>query len=344
MNPIPQNIRIAAAQCPGKIILSGEHAVVYGCPSLVMATSRYAHAELVSLQSDHVAIFFNGETVGLSHTNELPKFREEINLRYASYKEGKSSIREVVPTPADLLYFTVANFFHELKRPLDQGLEIALNLDIPMGRGMGSSAAVILALLEVLNSGYGEPFSQSELYELALTSENLQHGKSSGVDPYTCQHGGVLKFIQGHASPLPNPPGKLYLVNTGAPEATTGECVDAVRAGFADGGLWPQFTATSEYIEQAMLNNDLPNFRVGIRKNHQLLCALGVVPEPVENFIGTIMHRGGAAKVCGAGSIRGAEAGMVLVELETENPTRYVEEFGYSLEPLIIDQEGVRLV
>jgi mevalonate kinase len=80
-----------------------------------------------------------------------------------------------------------------------------------------------------------------------------------------------------------------------------------------------------------------------IRENHRLLCRIGVVPQKVQQFVSEVEAAGGAAKVCGAGSVRGDSGGAVLV-LADFMPAALAEKYGYNVSPLRGDPLGTRIV
>lgn len=143
----------------------------------------------------------------------------------------------------------------------------------------------------------------------------MQHGHSSGVDVYLVLHGGCIRFQKSapkQSRPVPSRP--FLLVNTGAPASTTGECVAAVAPILKnDSVLLNEFANVTDRFDRALEQNHHQNLIKAIRDNHQLLVKIGVVPKQVQEFIGSVEKSGGAAKICGAGSVYGSSAGTVLV-------------------------------
>jgi hypothetical protein len=66
-------------------------------------------------------------------------------------------------------------------------------------------------------------------------------------------------------------------------------------------------------MEDALLKEDAVLLWNSVRENHRLLCEIGVVPTRVKKMIEAIEALGGAAKICGAGSVTGENAGVVWV-------------------------------
>ena len=77
---------------------------------------------------------------------------------------------------------------------------------------------------------------------------------------------------------------------------------------------------------------------------HLLLSRLKVVPEKIQKFIKLIENAGGAAKICGAGSIYGDNAGIIMLFGDLELLAPIVAAHKYQLQDLKIDYNGVQIV
>ena len=75
--------------------------------------------------------------------------------------------------------------------------------------------------------------------------------------------------------------------------------------------IWDQFERVTKEMLACLTSGDEAGWRAAVKTNHDLLVQIGVVPEAVQKFIAGIEAAGGAAKLCGAGSIRGDAGGMV---------------------------------
>lgn len=312
------------AQAPGKLILSGEHAVVYGCPALVMAVQRQATATANVVpestnRSSEPQLSVNAPTIlgtGTILLHELPRLFETLNQRHSEFLEGKRDISQILDDDMELAYYAVAMLTSEFfTQSLPQGIHLDISTDIPIGCGMGSSAAILAAILAATATTLGLPKPTPEIwYEWTLAAERLQHGRPSGVDPYIVTHGGCARFQQGKAIPLTitsKAPLSLW-VQTGPPAVSTGHCVAAVASRFqSTDAIWQDFTDCTTRLEAAWKANDRSVLEEAIRENHRLLCRIGVVPETVQAFIRDIETLGGCAKICGAGASSGETAGIV---------------------------------
>lgn len=332
------------AIAPGKLILSGEHSVVYGKPAVAMAIDRSVTATIETAPDGQVAFEMDGVSERESFTMlALQDFKRRALNNYRLFLEGKLGIREVLHKPVDLFKFGFITVLDGLHRSLDSGVVIRLKSSIPVGSGMGSSAAAVLSELRAVGHYLRVEFRPEWAYEFSLESEKLQHGHPSGVDSYISLYGGCAAFQNGSAQSVPLPRMKMYLVETGRPEATTGECVVQVKEQFQHDLIWNDFEAVTNEVEKAVRENNSALMRSLLRENHRLLCRIGVVPQKVQQFVADVETAGGAAKICGAGSIRGQNGGVVLV-LADFMPAALAEKYGYKVSPVRGDPLGTRIV
>ncbi len=332
------------AIAPGKLILSGEHAVVYGRPALAMAIDRCAQS-VISLGADDLVSF---NLVDLKECDSftlrtLMDLKSRVQRNYQLYLNGEMGIREVLHKPIELFEYAFITLLDGLHLKFSDGVNIQTQSNIPIGCGMGSSAATILSLLRGIGHYFRVEFRPDWFLKYSLEAEKLQHGFPSGVDSFISLNGGCALFQGGQASPVPLPRLTLYLVNTGTPAATTGECVVAVKSRFERDLIWNDFEAVTLALEKAVRENKLEDVQQAIRANHRLLTRIGVVPAKVQQFIGDLEAQGGAAKICGAGSVMGEQAGMVLV-LADKAPAELCQRYGYEWSTVRGDPLGARIV
>lgn len=341
--PEPQNLHIRKVFAPGKLILSGEHAVVYGAPALAMAINRYVTAT-VSQESSAQIKFDLADLAYDNHVSlsALKFLKNKIKNKYHRFIRGDFSIREVLQKPFELAQFALGLFTESLNVALPQGVKIKIQSDIPIGCGMGSSAATILSVMHAVSYYLGISVSQETLLKLALEAENMQHGHSSGLDLRVASQGGCIYMQGGELQVRDIPVLPMYLINTGAPETSTGQCVEQVAKYFKTSQLKNEFAAVTKAMDQALKEQSWTNMQEAIRHNHQLLVKIGVVPEKVQQFISQVETIHGAAKICGAGAVAGNKAGAVLVVAEDNHVlTQLSDRFGYNVIPISAELRGV---
>lgn len=323
------------SRAPAKIILTGEHAVVYGSPSIALAVNRYATTEI---QTDlHQGIFF---TLGDLRTtlrltlSTLRKVRDRLLETYHFFIEGKVGIREVVTAPADLFQYALISLIDECQIDPLAGVHINVHSSIPIGCGMGSSAATIVSFVKAILHFFHIDRGIEWIEKLILDVERFQHGRASGIDSFVSLHGGCVCFQKGKkARYLEMPHHPMWVILTGRPESTTGECVATVSEKWEKSALWQDFEEVVALFEQGLKEKESKTLITALRENHRLLATLGVVPEKVQSFIAAVEKLGGAAKISGAGSIRGDKGG-ILIAFADSRIESLCNEFGYQFFPL----------
>lgn len=331
---------------PGKLILSGEHAVVYGKPALAMAINRYASAtvtrQLLPQVSFHLSDLAHRSRLSLGGLQDL---KERIKHKYHRFIRGEYSIRQVLHKPFELAQVALGIVAESFNFSLPHGVKIHVQSDIPIGCGMGSSAATILCVMRAVSNYLQIPISNEILYRMALEAENLQHGQSSGLDLRVAMQGGCV-YIEGDqlsARPLPHLP--MFLINTGTPVSSTGQCVEQVAAYFKSNELADDFASVTNTMDEALQKQSYVKTQDAIRYNHRLLKTIGVVPERVQAFIAEIEAASGASKICGAGAVSGDHAGAVLVMLEDQAYLKTLcSQYGYEVISISGESRGVHAV
>lgn len=295
----------AKAKVPGKLILSGEHAVVYGCPAIAVAVNNFVTTTITSIED--------------------------------------SKIQGI---PNDLIRFVVNNFLKVFDIKNHHGFNINIDSNIPIGCGMGSSAAVALSVIGALAAYFQKSLTFDEYFNLTQAAEKIQHGNPSGIDAYICLHGGCICFQKGNIKKL-NIKHELpiYIVNSGTPCVSTKDCVTKVAAKFKGSNIWEKFSAVTTNIITALAQNNLSQLQNLMRENHQLLVEVGVVPQKAQQFIAEIEKAKGAAKISGAGAVQGDNAGIILVlSTEPDSIKKICKRFDYNLQRVQFETGGLQVV
>ncbi|MEM6711823.1 MAG: GHMP kinase [Pseudomonadota bacterium] len=350
----------ARARAPGKLILSGEHSVVYGAPAVAIAVKQYTEVWFTPMHRTRGlrTVFENLATSQFYPVDALRSFKQSLDKRFDQFVRGELPVQKILQCPDDLAIYTMTSLLSlvpvpgtssRLKLPVPG--QLGGRSDLPIGAGMGSSASIIAATSLLYEHVFDRPQTSEERFKRVRFCERLQHGNGSAIDASAVVYGGMNRIQQDTLDPIPldetHPlmSGEgWYWVLTGKPHSTTGECVASVRETWGhDQALWDAFgTCTDtlvDTLERGLNPVDL------IKENHQLLQRIGVVPERAARFIAEIEAMGGAAKVSGAGSIRGDAAGVMLVYMPDHEAmmTVMAQHRDFRWERVQIDMEGAGL-
>lgn len=332
------------ASAPGKVILSGEHAAVYGRPALAAAVNRYAAARVSADRDLWLSVQSPFGRMDIGSEAEGDALCREVLQRYAAFDADELPIGEVLGSPQRFpqMAWLLARRNDGARVPGGRRLEI--ETDLPLGAGMGSSAAIAAALTLAIAADAGLALSPAELAARASEVERLQHGRPSGIDVHMAVHGGTVWFQRDRPpQPIALPETAFVLANTGIPESGTGECVAQVRRRHESRhATWSAFEAVGGRIRDALAATDGDALIGAVRENHRLLAEIGVVPEPVRAWIAGLEAAGGAGKVCGAGSIRGVGGGVVWVVGATA--CREARSGPYPILQLEVEPRGAHLI
>ena len=320
-----------AVSTPGKLILMGEHAAVYGRPALVAAVDL----RLTVLLSP-AASGIHLDLPGLGHTEdtsweEVRRYAATARELWGDYSrhpdsEGFKKVRG--DDPAHVVKTALGEAAAFLGEPEGPPLSLRIDSGLPIGSGFGSSAATAVGVLAgylYFRTGGAAP---ADVQRLALEVERRQHGLPSGVDGATVLHGGVLwarKLASGGLESTPvevrSPVlARLQVYNTGTPPEPTGAVVAAVRDRRDRDPLRHELlldrmeAATRAFRDELARELEEPHKVRQLLREHQACQEeLGVVPEPVRALVRQVEAEGGAAKISGAGSLAGPGAGSLLV-------------------------------
>ena len=272
---------IAAA--PGKVILVGEHAVVYGRPAIAVPVwETTATAEIVPAPAGHGChitapqIGLDAPLRGLDDTDPLGLI-VRLTLREAG-----------VPTVPDWA--------------------IRVHSSIPIASGLGSGAAISAALVRTIYGALGRTADPATVSRLVYASEELYHGTPSGIDNTVIAYAMPVWFVKGHAPErfAPAAPFTLAIADSGitAPTKTT---VGDVRRGWQHDparyeaifdAIAVQVTAARAAMEQA----DLPALGACFDRNHALLQQLDVSSPALDRLVDAARGAGAlGAKLSGGG-------------------------------------------
>ncbi|MEM2893852.1 MAG: mevalonate kinase [Candidatus Bathyarchaeia archaeon] len=298
------------ASAPGKIILFGEHSVVYRGPAIAIAIDR--RARVTAEERGDKKIFIEAVDLGVAG------FFEE-----GAYKPVKGGMRGEVSLRA--IDVSARHTMGHIGR--SGGVSLRVSSEIPIAVGLGSSAAICVATVAALGELLGGGLSKEEICNLAFEGERIIHGSPSGIDNNVSTHGGVLRYERGEGYERFAPDVEIPLIvgNTGLRRSTR-RMVEKVRGiwekeGEIVDGIIDLLGHISTYGLDSLLKGDLQRMGTLMNISHGLLSSLGVsCPE-----LDLLVYAARSAGAMGA-KLTGAGGGGCMVALATENRLGKVEE------------------
>jgi len=326
---------MVTASAPGKVYLFGEHAVVYGEPAVPCAIDRRARVTVEQRADDHLRVHaedlsLDGFTVEYGGTTDADP---DVDVSQSLVEAATGYVDAAVEQARDAADAPEAGF------------DITIESEIPLGAGLGSSAAVTAAGIYAAAEELGADLSTDEVAERAYSAElAVQEGNASRADTFCSATGGAVR-VEGDDCRSLDAPELPFVVGFDGGAGDTGALVAGVRElknsyDFAADTV----AAVGDLVrsgERALAAGDLDELGELMDFNHGLLSALGVSSRSLDAMVWAARDAGAlGAKLTGAG---GGGCVVALDETEeTETALRYLpgceETFRAEL-----DTEGVRV-
>ena len=184
-----------------------------------------------------------------------------------------------------------------------EGWCVGLRSTLPLGRGLGSSAAIAVALVRAWAAATGETLSHDVVWDRAFAVERVFHGTPSGLDHAVSCRGGALRYEKGpppRFSPLPCPDWSLVVLDSGV-AGNTKELVEGVRA--RRPGIDPVLHQIGELVAQVEQHlADAATLGPLLTQNHRRLRRIGVSTDTLDGLVALALDAGAfGAKLAGAG-------------------------------------------
>jgi mevalonate kinase len=281
------------ATAPGKVILFGEHAVVYNRPAIaVPVTDVQAKA---TIRPAAVGTGFRIVALDLGQDHLLNQIQPDD-------LENRDPLAAIVQT--------TLQHFQQITVP-DAVLEVTST--IPLGRGLGSGAAVSTAIVRALGEFLGRSLPASEVSALVFEVEKLYHGTPSGIDNTVVSFAQPVFFVKRGSNPIIRRmqvanPFTLVIGDTGQ-VSPTHKAVGGLRERWqADPeryeGYFDEIAVIVEQARVAVETGALPITSLGrlMDENQELLETVGVSSPELEQLIAAARDAGAlGAKLSGAG-------------------------------------------
>ena len=270
------------ASAPGKIILFGEHAVVYGRPAIAVPVTQ-VHANVMLLANPGGESTIEAPDIGMSGplSSYAPNHPLALGVSCVQAQLGLTSL------PA---------------------FRMKITSSIPLAAGLGSGAAVSVALARALSAFLGHLLSDQQVNEVAYRVEQVYHGTPSGIDNTVITYAQPVWYVRG--SPFefltPTVPFTVVIANTGIASATGAVVSDLRRRWVENPAAYePIFNRIGAIAREArsLMEHGRPE-EMGplMTTNHDLLRKLDVSSPELDGLVSAALAAGAlGAKLCGGG-------------------------------------------
>ena len=295
---------------PGKLLLLGDHAVVYGHPCIVTAVDKrlYVEAEVIEGQEDEII---------------TPQVKES---------------RFVLETIA---YFKV-------KFNIKKSVRIKTNGDFSHNVGLGSSSAVTVATFKALSELFHKRLKNEEIFDLSYKVNLKIQGVGSGFDIAAATYGKILYFVTGGKIIEPLKTDSLPLVvGYSGIKADTPFYIRKVAESFRNKkqemkSLFEQIRRLVLDAKKNLLSKNYQEVGKLMTKNHRLLQKLGVSIPQLDSMVDAAVKAGAfGAKLSGAG---GGDCMIALVPVnKIQAVEKAIQKSGGEIINVKNNAEGVRI-
>ncbi len=313
---------------PGKLMLLGEHAVVYNHPCLVTAVDQRIRLEAELLGN--------------------PNFELDAkDVNVTDYRKPLSELgKGEIPKGAQFVEIAIKNTAEQYS--LKSGLRITTSSEFSSKFGFGSSSASTVCMVKAISELFDLLLSDKDIFDLAYKTVLDIQGKGSGFDVAAAVFGGTLYFVTGGKviEPL-NIQGLPLIVGYSGVKADTVTLINKVKDSFVDNNdrLQEIYSEIEKIVEKAkpfVIAGDWEQVGKLMNKNQKLLKELGVSIDKLDNMISGAIEAGTyGAKLSGAGG------GDCMIALAPEDKIKAAEDAitkaGGEVLSVKTNAEGVRV-
>jgi mevalonate kinase len=312
---------------PGKVIISGEHFVVYGGLAVAAAINMRAYATVKLKEGGNVKI--GSKQLGTAEWQDGKLVKESAKGLGASLEAYRKMVDAILE-----------------QHGRGKGVSVLIDSQIPRASGLGSSAAIAVATAGALLDALGVGFTTDDVINYALVAESELHYRPSGIDPTVSAVGGIITFRRGaKPSKIEVQKGFELLVIESGRKRRTGMMVRKV-AQFRElhVNLFDKLMEVSDMIagevELAIQNNRIERLGSLMTVSHNILRAIGVSSRELDEIVERALRAGAyGAKMTGGGG-----GGAVIAVASEEVVRHLVTMFSdhYAVHRVPLPQEGAK--
>jgi mevalonate kinase len=283
----------SVASAPGKVILFGEHFVVYGLKAILGSIDR--RVTVTSTKTDDKNIMIKSSF-------------GQVNTPVGNYDQVKGSFR-----PFTYIAKKMIERFQ-----YDGGLEIIIESNIPSGVGLGSSSACCVAAAGSISGLFSE-FTKDEILNLAMEAERTIFQEASGADSTVSTYGGIIEYDKESGFNKIESSPSLHLVIANSKQThSTSKVVSKVKRFKEENEqvfseLCENESKLIETVRQALKDNDLSVIGKCMSENQKYLEQIGVSNDKLQSMIKI------AKETCYGAKLTGAGGGGCIIALTDES-------------------------
>ena len=327
---------MTTSSAPAKVYLFGEHAVVYGEPAVPCAIERRATVTVERRSDSQICVQANDLTL------------DGFTVTWG----GRTDSRPDVDVPTPLIETAMGYLDGAIEQALEAagesgiGFDITVESAIPLGAGLGSSAAVVVAGIDAATRELGVELAPETIADRAYQVEyEVQDGQASRADTFCSAMGGAVRVEGDDCRQLIDVPTLPFVIGYDGDAGDTGELVAGVRSLKEEYGFAADTVAAIGDIvrsgERALREDDVGEIGRLMDFNHGLLSALGVSARSLDTMVWAARE----ADALGA-KLTGAGGGGCIVALDRSEQTRTALEYTPGCETAFraeLDTDGVRV-
>lgn len=325
---------------PGKLMLLGEHAVVYHHPCLVITVDQRIQT-----------------TVEVIDRNEFQLEARDVGI--SGYKKPISKLgKGHIPKGAKFVEIAVANsighpelvsgFRNKFGMTKEMGIRIKTESEFPSQYGFGSSSAVTVCVIKALSELFNLKLSKKEIFNLAYKTVLDIQGKGSGFDIAAAVYGGTLYFLTGGKTiEFLNVPSIPLIVGYSGVKSDTAVLVNKVKKSFSNkknrlDEIYNSIEVLVNKAKAALIKKDWEMLGDLMNQNQNYLKELGVSTPKLDNMIKAALNGGAyGAKLSGAG---GGDCMVAVVSDEKRGKViGAIQSAGGEIIDIKTGAEGVRI-
>lgn len=274
------------ASAPGKIILFGEHVVVYKRPAIALAINKTVDTILRPRDDNKIVIVV--PSINLNHVLEITDGKID-------YSRKKLSV-------LDYIYEVFSQF------NIQQGFDLIININLPLGAGLGSSAAVTVSTIAVIAKFTNVDLSKKEIAKMAHNIEINVQKVASPIDTALSTYGGFIYLdTDSNVNKITTDINLELIVAYTQKRGNTGLLVDSVKKEYEK---YPQILENifntveilTNQAKSALENQDKTLIGDLMNINQGLLDSIGVNTIELSDMIYVARNEGAyGAKLTGSG-------------------------------------------